>query len=54
MVFLPSIWIPLDLLTAHECAFCADASHIVTVSHDRTIKLWTSNDDMKEQAMDVD
>jgi hypothetical protein len=32
----------------------ADGHSIATVSHDRTIKLWSSSSHEKEQAMDVD
>ena len=31
-----------------------DGRYIATVSHDRTIKLWSSSSNEKEQAMDVD
>lgn len=32
----------------------ADGHHIATVSHDRTIKLWSSGTNEKDQEMDVD
>lgn len=34
--------------------FCADGQHIVTVSHDRTIKLWSGKNIEKEEKMDTD
>lgn len=43
------------LLTSNYCFLSmADGHYIATVSHDRTIKLWSSSSHEKERAMDVD
>ncbi|GAV89211.1 WD40 domain-containing protein/PRP4 domain-containing protein [Cephalotus follicularis] len=49
----------IKTLSGHEAKVTSvdvggDGRYIATVSHDRTIKLWTSSSREKEQAMDVD
>ncbi|KAH6796329.1 hypothetical protein C2S51_037315 [Perilla frutescens var. frutescens] len=50
---------PVRTLSGHESKITsldvvADGQYTATVSHDRTIKLWSSKDAKKEKAMDVD
>ncbi|XVE93124.1 hypothetical protein REPUB_Repub01dG0163200 [Reevesia pubescens] len=42
------------LLSEHKCLHIFDGRCIVTVSHDRTIKLWTAGNVEKENDMDLD
>ncbi|CAA2984190.1 U4 U6 small nuclear ribonucleo PRP4 [Olea europaea subsp. europaea] len=50
---------PVKTLSGHESKVTSldvvgDGECIGTVSHDRTIKLWSSKDDEKEKTMDID